>query len=830
MNSQENYPAAASDTTSDMELIQQLAKTILNRETEMLTEEVGDIFRAAFRGTEGFCFLPEEPDRPEALSTLPDRWRAGVEQALRQQTAVPLPLADQGTLPGLCCPLQSGGKQLGAVCVAGQTCSAAETLRLQHFANLTAEFLNARHTHDRHGRSLLETEERDRQQQQIIDQIHDSVITMDMMGYITNWNKGAESLFGYTRKEAIGKNILFLYADEEEDDSLFYQDLFDKGGREMVVRRRKKTGEIFWASLTLSLIRNKNDNPSGMIGYLSDITERLQAEEKLRLHAAIFEYSDEGILIIDPAGVIASVNKAFTKITGYAPEDVLGKTPGFLRSSQHDEDFYLGVYNSLYDTGHWIGEGWGRRKNNESFPVWMSISSVHGKDNVIAYYFAIFTDIAERKNAEKQIYRLAYYDTLTGLPNRTMLYTHVKQALAEASRNQRHGAILFIGLDRFKQVNDSLGHEAGDLLLKEVAQCMAGCVREEDVVARIGGDEFVVALFDIAEREHAATVAEKILARLSQPIMVNGHELLVSASIGISVYPDNGDDAETLLKCADVAMYRAKRGGSSNGIMFFSQDMNLRSLEKLKLESNLRRAMERNELTLNYQPQLDLASGKIVGAEVLLRWNHDGTMISPAQFIPIAENTGLIIPIGEWILETVCAKNKQWQEAGLPIVKLAVNISAKQFRQSLPQQVEQILGRHGLDPSFLELEITESVIMQNAEGVIAMMTEFQRLGVTLSLDDFGTGYSSLSYLKRFPIDTLKIDQSFIRGLPNDADDTAIAKAIISLARSLGLLVIAEGVETAEQLDFLRSAGCDEIQGYYYSRPLTEDNFIRFLQQ
>ncbi|HUW51299.1 MAG TPA: EAL domain-containing protein [Sulfuricella sp.] len=831
MSARVNHPAASNNTASDAELIRRLVEAILNHETEMLAEEIGDIFRIAFGGTEGFCFLDEEPDRPYALGTLPDRWRAGVAKALQQHTAVPLPVADKNALPCLCCPLQSGDKKLGAVCVAGQTYSAAETLRLQHFADLTAEFLNTRLTRDRHNRNLLETEERNSQQQQIIDHIHDSVITMDMQGYITCWNKGAESLFGYTGEEAIGKNILFLYADEEEDDSLLYQDLFDKGGREMVVRRRKKTGEIFWASLTLSLIRDKKDNPSGMIGYLSDITERLQAEEQLRLQAAIFEYSDEGIIIIDPAGIIASVNKAFTKITGYASDDVLGKTPGFLRSSHHhDEDFYLAVYTSLYDTGHWIGEGWGRRKNGESFPVWMSISSVHGKDNAIAYYFAIFTDIAERKNAEKQIYRLAYYDTLTSLPNRAMLYTHLKQALAEANRNQLHGAVLFIGLDRFKQVNDSLGHDAGDLLLKEVAQCLAGCVREEDVVARIGGDEFVVALFDITEREHAAIVAEKIIARLSQPIMVNGHELLMSASVGISVYPDNGDDAETLLKCADVAMHRAKRDNSHNGIMFFSQDMNLRSLEKLKLESNLRRAMERDELTLNYQPQLDLATGKIVGAEVLLRWNHDGTTISPAQFIPIAEQTGLIIPIGEWILETVCARNKQWQEAGLPIVKLAVNISAKQFRQSLPQLVEQLLGHHRLAPSYLELEITESVIMRNAEGVISMMAEFQRLGITLSLDDFGTGYSSLSYLKRFPIDTLKIDQSFIRGLPDDTDDTAIAKAIISLARNLGLRVIAEGVETAEQLDFLRSAGCDEIQGYYYSRPLAEDDFVRFLQQ
>jgi len=824
-----NDPTSFNDATSDIALLRSLVGATLSCEMSALADEIGDICRAAFGGTEGFCFLSEDPDRGERHRALPDHWRAGVEEALQLQAAVPLPVAGASTARGLCCPLRYGDRQLGAIGVTGKAFSIADTERLQNFSGMIAESLNARLTYDRRNRDLLKTEEQ--QQRQIIDQIHDSIIAMDLQGYITSWNKGAENLFGYTAEESIGKNIIFLYADAEEDDSLLYQDLFEKGGREMVVRRRKKSGEIFWASLSLSLTHDLDSNPVGIIGYLIDITERLQAEEQLRLQAAIFEHSGEGIIITDPAGVIVSVNRAFTKITGYAPEEIKGKTPETLLSSLHEEDFALDVYTSLSSTSHWIGEAWGRRKNNDSFPVWASISSVHGKDGIIAYYFAVFTDIAERKNAEQQIYRLAYFDMLTGLPNRAMLFTHLKQALTEAHRNHLHGAVLFVDLNRFKQVNESLGHEAGDLLLKEIAHRLNSCVREEDVVSRIGGNEFVVALFDIARREHAAIVAEKILDRLSQPIMLNSHELLVSASIGISVYPDDGDDAETLIKCADIAMYRAKQSGGAEGFIFFSQEMNQRSLERLQMENNLRRALERNELQLHYQPQLDLASGKIIGAEVLLRWKHgDGPMISPTQFIPIAEETGLIITIGEWVLETVCAKNKQWQEAGLPIVKLAVNISARQFRHQLPQLVERVLNNHGLDSSFLELEITESVIMHNAESVISMMADFHRLGVTLSLDDFGTGYSSLSYLKRFPIDTLKIDQSFVRGLPDDSDDTAIAKAIISLARNLGLRVIAEGVETAEQLEFLRATGCDEIQGYYYSHPLPEEDFIRFLQQ
>ncbi len=823
--------ASEARKTSDTALFLSLVEVVLNRDRKVLAGEIANILRGAFDAADGYCYLDEKAGFPEYRSALPEYWQEGVEEALRWQDAVPLPDSGENGVSGWCCPLLANGGQIGAVCIAGAPASGSDAERLRGFAGMIAEAAEARLAYEQRMLELQESEEQSKQHRQIIDQIQDSVIAMDLMGYITSWNKGAENLFGYTAAEAIGKNILFLYAEEEEEDSLLYHDLFEKGGREMVVRRRKKSGEIFWASLTLSLTYDLDGLPNGIIGFLIDITDRLKAEEQLRLQAAIFENSDEGIIVVDPAGIILSVNRAFTKITGYEPGEVLGKPPGFLRSHIHDDDFYLEVYTSLYDSNQWIGEGWGKRKNGESFPVWTSISCVRGKDGVIAYYFAIFSDIAERKNAEKQIYRLAYYDTLTGLPNRAMLFTLLKQAMTEAHRNNLHGAVLLIDLDRFKQVNDSLGHEAGDLLLKEIAHRLNGCVRDEDVVSRIGGDEFVVALFDITKREHAAIVTEKILAALSQPIVINGHELLAAASIGISVYPDDGDDAETLLKCAGIAMYRAKQGDGAEQYMFFSREMNQRSLERLQMENNLRRALERRELLLHYQPQLDLASGKIIGAEVLLRWKHDdGPLISPAQFIPIAEETGLIVSIGEWILETVCLKNKQWQEAGLPIVKLAVNISAKQFRPQLPHLVERILQRHRLDPAFLELEITESVIMHKADSVISMMTNFQRLGVTLSLDDFGTGYSSLSYLKRFPIDTLKIDQSFVRGLPGDANDTAITKAIISLARNLNLGVIAEGVETAEQLEFLRAAGCDEIQGYYYSRPLPEEDFVRFLQQ
>ncbi|MDD5384917.1 MAG: EAL domain-containing protein [Gallionella sp.] len=804
-----------------------IVHNVLHIEERDFAQRLGEVIRATFNWSEVYCHFTGRATHLAGRRKLPEDWRSLVERIECNSQAAWLPADGNEVDPiQLGCLLLTQGEAVGVLCVQAPL---AALPTLQSLAGLIAATLLNRLQFDERKRGLLDSEDKLARQQQILDQIHDSVIAMDLSGYITGWNKGAEQQFGYTAEEAIGKNILFLYADEDEN-ALFHEAFLEHGGREIVVKRRKKSGEVFWASLSLSLSRDARGNPTAILGYLVDITERLKAEAELRLQAAIFEYSDEGIIVTDVTKRILSVNRSFTKITGYEAHEAIGQLPSILKSGLHDQAFYNEMNASIADNGLWIGELCNRRKNGENFPVWMSISGVHNKDGVITHYFSVFTDLTERKNAEQQIYRLAYYDALTGLPNRAKLYTLLRQTLLEAQRNKAHGAILFIDLDRFKQINDSLGHAHGDILLKEVARRLSASLRGEDIIARIGGDEFVVALVDIAKHEDASIVAQKILDNLSLPVMVEGHELQISASIGISVYPDNGDDAETLIKNADIAMYRAKQGEVHDGYLFFSPDMNKRAMERLKLESNLRRALERNELILYYQPQQNLQSGKIIGAEVLLRWNHPGTgMIPPATFIPLAEETGLIIPIGQWILETVCARNKEWQRAGLPIVKLAVNISAKQFRPTLPRLVAEILARHELDARFLELEITESMIMQNVEGVIAMMDDFQQLGTGLSLDDFGTGYSSLSYLKRFPIDKLKIDQSFVRGVTKDTDDEAITRAIISLSKNLGLRVIAEGVETEEQLAFLRSAGCEEIQGYYYSRPLPEDDFVKFLQ-
>ena len=669
-----------------------------------------------------------------------------------------------------------------------------------------------------------------RKQADVLNYLHESVIVMDPAGFVTHWNKGAERMFGYASAEAIGHHILFLYADEDAatDDSLdraFLQD----GSREMEVRRRRKSGEVFWASLRLSVMRNDYGQPVALIGYLSDITERIKAREMLELHARIFNDSEEGILITDANLAIVSVNAACCRITGYAAEEMIGQSPRLLQSGRHDKGFYAEMWREIDSRGNWRGELWDKRKNGEAFPIWISISVVRNTQGKITHYFAIMSDVSERKRSEEQIHYLAYFDVLTGLPNRSLFFRLTDQALLEAKRDQAHAALLFVDLDRFKPINDSLGHEVGNQLLRRVATRLREALRAEDVVARLGGDEFAVALFDIAQRDHAANVARKLLDVLKEPFRIHNHELKLGASIGIAIYPEDSPDTETLLRLADLAMYRAKQSGE--GYAFFSEELNRRALQRLRVEAGLRRALAQDELLLHYQPKVDIATGRVVGAEALVRWRHPETgMVPPGEFIPVAEESGLVVDIGNWVLNAACAQASAWRQAGLPPVKIAVNLSAREFAPDLSERVKEVLDRHGLPPSFLELEITEGVLAKSTEGVIRMMGELMSLGIGLSLDDFGTGFSSLSYLKRFPVDTLKIDRSFVTGIPGDANDCAIAGAIVSMAKQLRHTVIAEGVETQDQLAFLRQIGCDAIQGFLFSRPLDAASFEALLRE
>ena len=558
---------------------------------------------------------------------------------------------------------------------------------------------------------------------------------------------------------------------------------------------------------------------------LSEMTGRLHLASK------VIENTIEGVTVTDSEGTIISVNPAFTVITGYAPEEAIGQNPRVLKSDRHTPDFYARMWSDLLTRGHWSGEIWNRRKSGEAYPEWLTISAIQDEHGVTTHFVAIFHDITEIKQNEEKIHYHAYHDALTELPNRQLFNDRLALALTHAKRNKNSLAVLFLDLDRFKTINDTLGHLIGDRLLQEVATRLTGCVRADDTVARLGGDEFTVLLPDFHHPERAILVAQKIAASFELPFRIDDHELFSSTSIGISISPMDGESAETLMKNADTALYRAKESGR-NQYQLYTPAMNERALERLDMENDLRRALERQEFLLHYHPRIDLATGRMRSAEALIRWQHPTRgLVSPGEFIPLAEETGMIVPIGRWVLETACAQNVRWIAQGLPPIRVAVNLSARQFQQeNLVQMISDTLTTTGLDAQYLELEITESVAMQHGEKSLVMLRELHALDINLSIDDFGTGYSSLGYLKRFPVDALKIDQSFVRDIPHDADDEAIAIAIIALAHTLNLLVIAEGVEQESQLRFLRQHGCDEIQGFLFGRPLPAETFVSVLRQ
>jgi diguanylate cyclase (GGDEF)-like protein/PAS domain S-box-containing protein len=582
-------------------------------------------------------------------------------------------------------------------------------------------------------------------------------------------------------------------------------------------------GTVLHVHERAELVRDAGGRPLKLVGTVQDITERKQAEEQLELAGKVFESSGEAIVITDSQRRIVSVNPAYTAITGYPREEVVGRTLQDMTPDLRGWERERGIWEEVERSAFWQGETWDRRRNGETYPKWLTVSAVRDKSGQVVNFIEIFSDISERKEREERVRHLAHHDFLTDLPNRMLLSDRITQAISLAQRNDAQVAVLFLDLDRFKNVNDSLGHTIGDKLLQEVARRLRACVRATDTVSRLGGDEFVILVPGVPDAGDVAVMAQKVLEVVSEPYSIESHELISSPSIGIAVYPTDGPDVEALLRNADAAMYHAKESGRKN-YQFFTPDMNARAVERLSMERSLRRALERGELQLHYQPQYEIATGRIVGMEALVRWEHpDMGLVSPGRFMPFAEESGLILPIGEWVLQEACRQNRAWQEAGLPHVRVAVNISAVQFRQpGFADSVQRALAHTGLAACYLELEVTESVIMHDAERVTQALALLKQLGLELAIDDFGTGYSSLSYLKRFPIDRLKIDQSFVRDLTTDRDDAAITSAIIALTRNLGLKTIAEGVETREQLEFLRAHGCDEVQGFLFSRPVETD--------
>jgi diguanylate cyclase (GGDEF)-like protein/PAS domain S-box-containing protein len=542
-----------------------------------------------------------------------------------------------------------------------------------------------------------------------------------------------------------------------------------------------------------------------------------------KLADKIFENASEGVLITDQQGTIVNVNRSFSRMTGYSRKEAVGKTPSILNSGRQDSQFYRAMWQSLRQGGHWEGEIWNRRKNGEVYLEWLSISAVRNDNGEGSHYIAIFSDITHARENEKKLHHLAYYDPLTDLPNRVLFHDRMDQALARSEREGSLVALLFLDLDRFKGINDMLGHKAGDRLLMETANRLKHCMRSSDTVARLSGDEFTVIVSDLENWDGAARVAQKIIDALAIPYFLEGREVFITTSIGIGLYPSHGETAEALVKAADQAMYQAKEHGRNN-YQFFRGGPNDSSIVLFALEHGLRRAIERDQLQVLYQPQVDLESGSITGTEALLRWNHpERGVISPVDFIPLAEETGLIIPIGEWVLRQACMQNMRWARHGFGPLRMAVNLSALQLKQpNFAEKVAEILDDTGMDPELLELELTETMVMQNAGEVLGILRQLKSLGIHISIDDFGTGYSSLAYLKRFPINTVKIDKSFIQGVTNDFDDAAISQAIIALAHSLKLRVVAEGVETTQQLGFLREHNCCDAQGFLFSRPLAPE--------
>jgi diguanylate cyclase (GGDEF)-like protein/PAS domain S-box-containing protein len=647
-----------------------------------------------------------------------------------------------------------------------------------------------------------------------------------------HFNKPWLAFTGRTLEQEIGNGwVEGVHPDDLQRCLDIYVTAFDRHERfSMVYRLRHHTGEYRWI---LDDGAPRFDDAGCFVGYVGhclDITNMRQAEDEIRIAATAFE-SQLGITITDANKVILRVNKSFTEITGYTAEEAVGQTPKLISSGRHDAAFYSAMWERIALCGTWQGEIWNRRKNGEVYPEWLTISAVTTDSGLTTNYVGTFSDITLRKTSEDSIQRLAFYDVLTGLPNRRLLMDRLAQALAAGMRHPRQGALLFVDLDNFKTLNDTMGHYQGDLLLEQVSKRLSTCIRECDTVARLGGDEFVVMLEDLSvdtlkAATQAESVAEKILLTLNRPYQIGGHTHHSTPSIGITLF--GNDPLESIdepLKRADLAMYQAKAAGR-NTLRFFDPQMQSVVSARAAMEAGLQLAIQKGQFLLHYQVQVT-HEGRLTGAEALVRWQHPlNGMVSPAEFIPLAEDTGIILPLGDWVLQTACAQLALWaQQPALAHLTVAVNVSARQFHHpNFVSGVLAVLDQTGANPQRLKLELTESLLVTNVDEVINKMNALKEIGIHFALDDFGTGYSSLAYLKRLPLDQLKIDQGFVKNILIDPNDAAIARMVIALAETMGLAVIAEGVETQEQRDYLAREGCHAYQGYLFSRPLPIDAF------
>jgi diguanylate cyclase (GGDEF)-like protein/PAS domain S-box-containing protein len=681
-------------------------------------------------------------------------------------------------------------------------------------------------------RSAEALREREAKLSGILDAVIEAIITISQDGRIQSFNAAACRIFDYLPEEIIGQPVSRLMPEPYATEHIQYMQRYAKGGKSWIMNvsrelpGRKRDGTVFPIEIHVSELRQGKE--SLFIGVIRDISDRVKAEERLRLSAAVFETAAEGIMVTDDDFKVTVINSAVSTITGFDAAEIVGNKPPFLDSPYQDERFYLLLWESLMRTGMWEGEIWDKKKSGERYAQRLSISSVRDEQGIVQQYVMVFSDITRRRLDEERIRYQATHDMLTELPNRMLFLERLSDAVEAAHETSKRGALLFLDLDGFKLVNDTLGHDIGDFLLREASRRLVHVARDSDMLARLGGDEFAVLMPDIASEQDAINLSETIIAAMGVPFDLEGYEAFVTSNIGIALFPDASDSPQALLKNATAAKTRAKEQAKTN-YAFFTPDITDAFNERLAIKTNLVKALERGEFHLLYQPKLDMTTGLIHGVEALLRWRNPWLgFVSPVRFIPVLEETGLIVEVGEWVLETACRQQKAWEQAGHKDIKIAVNLSARQIRPGLAELVDSILKKTGACPNCIEIEITESLIMGDAELAAQLLKDLAAMGIPLAMDDFGTGYSSLSYLKRFPLHTIKIDRSFVKDLIADSDDAEIVRTIITMGHSLRRRIVAEGVETAEQLAVLNDLECDEIQGYLVSPPVAPERIVEML--
>lgn len=698
------------------------------------------------------------------------------------------------------------------------------------FVALTALLVYVALSHHQHLQrlALIATRHSEERLALALDSAKEGMWDWDIKSGNIYFSRGYCSMLGYEPQQFGSTRAAWESRLHPEDRELALQRLYaleveHQPYYESIFRLHHRDGSYRWLHSRGQLLLDETGQPSRFIGTSSDITQRRADEDSLRQAAAVFDSTQEGVLVTDRNQRIVHVNPAFSRITGYSADEVLGQDPRLFKSGRHDTAFYNGLWNALTQRGSWSGEIWNRRKNGEVFPMWQCIRGIHDENGNLSHYVAVFSDISALKRSQHELDYLAHHDPLTTLPNRLLFSERIEQAL---QREKQNGALLLIDLDHFKIINESLGHNTGDQLLKQIGERLDGLFDKQLTLARLGGDEFGLLSSDCAHAEQASQLAQRLLDSLAEPFSIAGETLFISASIGISLFPNDGGSVEQLLRNADSALFRAKSSGRHT-FSFYSQEMTAQARQRVKLEAELRQALEQGQLRVYYQPIHHLDDGRLLGAEALVRWQHPQRgLVPPGEFIPIAEDSGLIGAIDAWVLEQACAQMCRWLAEGGELEFVAVNVSSRLFsRGELDLRVARVLEQTGLAPAYLELEVTESAVMDDPDRALELLQHLHGLGVRLAIDDFGTGYSSLARLKRLPVDKLKLDQSFVRGLPNDSEDAAIARAVITLGQSLGLRVLAEGIEQPEQADFLRELGCKLGQGYWFGRPQPAEQLL-----